>query len=420
MAYIGMKDERTYFCLEGKPVYFESEFARMYKNQRKTLIKYLKSINVSENTIESMLDSRYYCYNDDLPPPYQLDGYRIYDGFVGSRISDSLNSYITVPDLRQYIINFDKNGYTGSLRKYPYLKTEVHDVMDIANAVESLKSAFHSRVGKISYRGSSMMYMLKRKFPNPIFCISNGEEYSLIPSFFRVYNGQNQEQLGLYFYNILEAMSLNYIADAQSLFQHYGYGTVFLDVTFDVIVSLFFALNKLVIDKNGFYDYVPLNKNEYQNAVLYVLCVDMTDDLFDYNLNNLKVPVYENEIIALRPQRQNSTTLRGDFASLNKAASEIIGVITFAKDFTIPKEMYDKRYLFPSPEEDEAYRFLIECENITDAKFKEMCKDMANSMIGEESTIITDQQYEFTAYQLRLASLLKSYGQKIMRFNFHK
>lgn len=358
------------------------QYKEIYFREIKNLIAYLRSERIDEDTIDKMVESGF-ILNSDL----------ITDTFYGQNIA--YQPSISIDDIRY----FQANGKWNEKTTLHYTVNKVNDVGELYEILDSLKKQYKH----ILYRGSTNHFIFKRKFQSPFYSDKDGYEISLIPSFYRkfskdymtregngggvlpafnstilreLYNVEIKRLLELYtknqicfdeFYNKMddyrEIMWQNNISelDLHTIEQHYGLDSNVLDVTFNVDTALFFAFNKLVNIKQNYFDYSIIDKNEYKNAVLYILVPQSTlEDINEWKYTEIKIMDTE----CVRPVRQECTSLPVDVDAINRAASEVVSVIRFSDDFVLPDNVPKKDYLFPSSKDDPFYKYLLKNEQI--------------------------------------------------------
>lgn len=149
-----------------------------------------------------------------------------------------------------------------------------------------------------------------------------------------------------------------------ALAQHYGLPTNGLDVTTDIDVATWFATNKYTIDDTGLSSYTALKadtwgKNSEDFPVIYV-CQPVS--------NTTSLSLHSCEILdklglnALRPERQSAKFFLGAHTEhQNRLAEAIVCAFRLLPSTYATKVNFD--YLFPSPEEDIAYREMLKLNN---------------------------------------------------------
>ncbi len=347
----------------------------LFANKIKRMEEYLKGEGIKDDLIENMVESGYICFN-----------HIIYDTYYGLK-----NEYLPPITIEQIKFYQENKRHRRVFPPFDKIFT-VKNFMEIDDILSDIKSKYKNVV----YRGATNLYTFKRPFPSPYFSDSNGYEISLVSSYFRKFSQNYMERiekesiisflrpflhnvyyeqfndLWLQFENgeilhqdfcdraesFRDKLWNNYISntDASTVEQHYGIDSRMLDVTFDIKIALFFAFNNLVKIKNSYYDYVEIGKKEYTNAVVFVL-KPHTDllDILEWKYDDIEINGYK----CIRPIRQQCTSLSSSIDAINEAASEVVAIIKFDKEFELPTDIPEKDYLFPSPKEDPFFEALI-------------------------------------------------------------
>jgi len=134
--------------------------------------------------------------------------------------------------------------------------------------------------------------------------------------------------------------------------QHYGAPTPYIDVTRDIKVAEWFALNKLRIDSKGMTAIGTVHAPFRESAIFVFLVLD---DL---------VPMVETEDLvdpseSLRPYRQHCAVLGGAGNLYRNATSRFVGVKIKFGDAFLPAGLPTATWLFPGPDEDNALKQLL-------------------------------------------------------------
>jgi hypothetical protein len=150
--------------------------------------------------------------------------------------------------------------------------------------------------------------------------------------------------------NLIGSYNLYFMALA--LAQHYGLPSAGLDVTDDLDVALFFALHEFKGDKGApYYFNIHKRSSHGEPSVIYLLSGNKRFYL-DYEKT---IPSF---IQSIRPQRQNAKFLHSGWGyNLNDCARRLFMALYLDPegDFVCK---YNKKYLFPGPEEDSFGAFL--------------------------------------------------------------
>jgi hypothetical protein len=137
------------------------------------------------------------------------------------------------------------------------------------------------------------------------------------------------------------------------ILQHYGAPTPFIDVTRDIRVAEWFALNQITVGANGLSMSGMVNP-PFREPVIYVFLVP----------HGLAPIVNTEELVtpeeSLRPHRQACAVLGGPGNLYRNAASRFIALkIKFADTFT-PLDLPTAQHLFPGPDEDNTLKRLLD------------------------------------------------------------
>ena len=137
--------------------------------------------------------------------------------------------------------------------------------------------------------------------------------------------------------------------------QHYGIKTAALDVTFDLSVACFFALNSFSLNHNGrgyFY-------RTYENINPVVYCFVFRDPPLTRTFDLTSSFPWFKDFEPVRPIRQNCALVGTGSFSINIARPDIAVILELDLDFDI-SGLPDQNYLFPSISEDPFYLYLLE------------------------------------------------------------
>ena len=350
-------------------------YREYFDGEIRDMVVYLRNEDIDEKIINDMVDSGYVCYND-----------MIFDTFYGFNLYNTRT--IGINEIKYYQQNRKWESFYPRQKKI-YI---VNDIDEIYSIVDRLNIGND----KILFRGATSIYMFRRAFPSPVYSDKNGNEISMVPSYFRKYSNNYMERRDLEefcrflnsffenlyyekFYKLVNSYKNNEISfekycdeaedfkeeldkdtldfiDLSTIVQHYSYESNVLDVTYNIEIALFFALNKLVSVVKNYYDYIPLEKKEYKNAVIYILSPQtVLNDVNQWKYNYFTI----KNLDCVRPIRQECTSLPANIDNINIAASEIRAIIKFSENFKLPVIMPQKEYLFPSAKEDPFYAYLL-------------------------------------------------------------
>lgn len=139
--------------------------------------------------------------------------------------------------------------------------------------------------------------------------------------------------------------------------QHYGAPTPFVDVTRDIRVAEWFALDRLHVDAHGVLTAERATGRSHA-PVIYVL----------FSLEDLTPLVDTAELVtaeeSLRPHRQSCALIGGPGNLYRNAVSRFVGLkIEFADSF-VPRTMPTTRHLFPGPDEDNTLKHILAREEL--------------------------------------------------------
>jgi hypothetical protein len=138
------------------------------------------------------------------------------------------------------------------------------------------------------------------------------------------------------------------------ILQHYGAPTPFIDVTHDIRVAEWFALNRVDVEEDGLSTSGMVGQPFREPAIFVFLVLDGLTPIVDTEA--LTTP---DE--ALRPHRQACAVLGGAGNLYRNAASRFIALkIKFADGFQ-PAGLPTARHLFPGPDEDAMLKRLLGC-----------------------------------------------------------
>lgn len=136
------------------------------------------------------------------------------------------------------------------------------------------------------------------------------------------------------------------------ILQHYGAPTPFVDVTHDIRIAEWFALNRISIGDKGLSTGAKV-KAPFVDSIIYAFLV--LDGLTPFvNTEQLVTPEQ-----SLRPHRQACALIGGPGNLYRNALSRFIGLkIKFARGF-VPRRIPTARHLFPGPDEDNTLKRLL-------------------------------------------------------------
>jgi len=136
------------------------------------------------------------------------------------------------------------------------------------------------------------------------------------------------------------------------ILQHYGAPTPFVDVTHDIRVAEWFALNQMSVQSNGLSTSGMVDAPFRSSAIFVFFALDGLVPIVD-------TEQLTTEAESLRPHRQACAVLGGAGNLYRNAASRFIGLkIKFADSFR-PSGLPTARHLFPGPDEDAMLKRLL-------------------------------------------------------------
>ena len=327
----------------------------------------------------------------------------VVDRFYGGALAST--------DERTRIAARDFRQWFGGARNYVACH-KAKSLSDVVQAVDKLRSQTHRR---LLFRGQTAHYDLPRERPNPSLSVAGVGEPSFLPSLWRelwksnptsfrnftspregewqsvfshrwpigeihrrfaeinaaggwIHSHQDMEDsddpllkaYGRLQLDIAMGARFNLADTMNTLLQHYGLLSPYLDLTDDLDVALFFATNRFVRDANGSrYEFVGGNSGR---ALVYVFREDRTE-----------MSTYGHERIVelmkpLRPVRQSCVVCRSAPFALNLCGDFLTGVIEL--DFDVPVGRLKMADLFPNDDEDLFLAALKTCrpfaERVTD------------------------------------------------------
>lgn len=386
-----------------------SETYRNYIAKGQILLrKLLEKKGFSNEIIKAVLDSGYLAMKaDTVLAPGSM---HIVDGFYGSKTMWGLiplgffSNYLRQP--------LDKYVFPKMSRHY-----KVSSLQDAkARLLDDPNAPFYL-AGEMAFRGQTNKYSIKRQIPNPMARDIDGSEELILASYWRqflpsiidrtrslksntidaffsdpilrknipdnIMNTIDQFDSGGYRlideYNVWSHTDdltlaekftdnvmprtgyVRYSREGRlfrqlpTIQQHYGIRTAGLDVTFDLSVACFFALNSFSFNENG-KGYFQ-RKNKDVNPVVY--CFVFHDPPLTKTLDITSSFDWFKDFEPLRPKRQNCALVGTDSFSVNVAQADMAVILELDLDFDT-SGLPDQNYLFPSASEDPFYSYLLE------------------------------------------------------------
>jgi hypothetical protein len=371
----------------------------MIPRQKPDLAEALRSSGVGPARIEDVIGSGYRL----LPSSSVLDSRDsvgvVVDTFYGSTMPASHFDFATFAEY----VKGTECPFRYNPRRIP--------VRSLVHAREVLERPENKRwldEGRLSFRGQSQEYFTRRPFPNPYVGNDSGEEPLVIPAFWRqfrddwnsrlgqqcasifrglhadefIYHGipqwQRLAEINLARYGDHSMSDLEDFPDPESreyyrryikfkveldrnvdiplVEQHYGIKTNGLDVTFDIGVALFFAVNQARRDTHDRIVFERAN-SDLPTGVVYMFVfrapsLSTTQDMVEQVLTF-------KHLHPERPIRQRCALPFFHDWCINEAICHCHGILEITPDFDdgcLPTAAE----LFPSPDEDPFYRVALD------------------------------------------------------------
>lgn len=292
--------------------------------------------------------------------------------------------------LRDHYTEFYENNIKSDLvrcKHYCYPIIDVSSILEMEDIVSQIPSRGS---GEIFYRGQNKCYMIQRnsKVRELLFGDSNITEPSLITSacrwnydyddlHFKLKYFFGQEYLYAHKQSELEFQDKNtlwnkisidplceYDYAIMALAQHYGLPTHGLDITTDLNVATWFATNVFRNDsgRSSYSKMTQWSEDKKDWPVVFVfqpITHTIMPSLHDCSeLTKLGVK-------ALRPERQSAKLFLGGHSDHQNRLAEAL-VCVFRLSPEIYKTNLDFDYLFPNPQEDNAYQDILNlCDDVS-------------------------------------------------------
>jgi|GEM_PF-6262770 len=323
--------------------------------------------------------------NEDLKHPgFIMDKY-YRSIFSAVDLNRKCAVYGKVNVLRDYYTDF----YNG-INKYEFLRCKhycmpIIDVNSIDEMNELISSIPKRSKSGIFFRGQTSYYSLNRseRIKKVLFGDSESNEPSLITNASRSnYNYDHLHFILKYFleheivfkdyeknkekkeiFQKLEKLKGSFLLEldyaVMALAQHYGLPTHGLDVTTDLDVAVWFATNKFKQD-NDMASYTKMNKDDWNKDKNKWPTVFVFQNVLTSTSTSLQdcVDLESIGLKALRPERQSAKFFHAAHGDHQNRLAESL-VCAFRLCPSEYETKYAFNYLFPSPEEDDAYKFMI-------------------------------------------------------------
>lgn len=340
-------------------------------------------INMPNKTFSSFFNNQ---KKEDVKiPGFIMDKY-YRSIFTGHELSNKCALYGTNDVMRDHYTEFYSTLKDNKLlrcKHYSIPIINVNNIDEIYNHISSIPKRGNSG---LFFRGQTSFYEINRtqNVKNLLFGDSNSCEPSLITSASRLnFNYDNLHFSLKYFLehhllfkkyknkidkkNILSNLSkmnesvlceIDY--GIMALAQHYGLPTHGLDVTTNLDVAIWFATNKFKKDKN-ICSYEKISKEKWSDKEEKWPMIFVFQNVLNSTSSSLQdcKELDKLGIKALRPERQNAKFFHGAHTDhQNRLAESLVCAFRLCPNDYETK--VDFEYLFPSPEEDVAYKFMIE------------------------------------------------------------
>jgi hypothetical protein len=342
-----------------------------------------EKLGIPSNEIESLIRSGY----------VMLEEHVVIDRYYGGALRSS-DQYSRIPvhcfkewyqKAKLGITDFPRNAKCMTANSLAELEQQISDLSERIRL-------------PLVFRGQTKNHMLAREVPNPALSVPGIGEVSLIPSLWRemlktknlsfhnfvgldllgwskiiysqfdtdeidrrvekarsdgewMYSAQDMEdsddpvlhEFGRVRLDLSMGMGFNLADLLNTLLQHYGLLTPYLDLTTDLYTALFFATNTYEPGlKTSTYRYVGTNNGE---SVLYVLRRHQSE-MNEYATNRVL-----HKLVPRRPEVQSCVICRSSPFAINLAADFVVAIIKLS--FDIPEEKrIASRLLFPTSAQD--------------------------------------------------------------------
>lgn len=332
-------------------------FKYSFSNKEKEDIKYLgfimdKYYRSIFSAVE--LDKKYALYGkDDVLRDHYTDFYNGLDNYELLRCKHygiPLIDVSSIDEMQKIISKMPKRGENGIFFRgqtsYYSLNREERVKKVLFGDSNSNEPSIVTNASRSNYNYDHLHFILKYFLEHEII--------------FKDYKNQKEKKETFQKLEELKSsflLKLDYAVVA--LAQHYGLPTHGLDVTTDLDVAAWFATNKFNQDGN-IASYTKMNKDDWKKDKNKWPTVFVFQNVLNSTASSLQdcVDLESIGIKALRPERQSAKffhAAHGDHQ--NRLAESLVCAFRLSPNLYETKYGFD--YLFPSPEEDEAYKFMI-------------------------------------------------------------
>lgn len=338
---------------------------------QENLVQTLQEHGIDDNKISEIIESGYIKWNYAL----QFNEIKIEPCVLDTFYGNKYSGLIPIESFIKYITE-------GEIPK-SQLITKYYTVKSLQEAEKILSTERHSKYynyGKLSFRGQSKEYWLKRKVPNPFRKDNLNRERFIVPSFWRScinnHNPASRPTNQNFMFNIFPPYNFAYnliikggVFDKNDIYdasfsrdislveQHYGRKTIGLDITYDLSTAFFFASHQFaeVEGASKKYTYLPIKKGEHKGVVYCFVFRDPSVNKTEWMIKSVKA---FQHIPPLRPLRQSCALPNFHSTEVNAAATDLDAVFFLDENFDT-SGLPSKEYLFPDVKEDLFYGALL-------------------------------------------------------------
>jgi hypothetical protein len=327
------------------------------------LMHFLEYRGINEELINDVIDSGYF-----LRWSVNLNGETIIsvgDKLYGNKL---ISSNFEIEDFIKYITQ-----QPVTFEHYPFNTFNVKTYEEIIEILNKPERKRYMDSGRLSFRGQSNEYFIKRKIPNPIRKDFTGKEISILPGSFRKRKLDLEEDLPLipkatstleYFMPFFVPKGTPYdIAhsyDFRRVEQHYCSQTDGLDITFDIQSAIYFATHKYQEIELGKATYNKIDKGDHKGVIYCFVFTDPPVKKTEYLIKDFDVfKINKPERIL----RQHCGLPLFNEYERNIALTDINCIIYLDSDFDY-SDGFSYEYMFPKEKDDSFYCKLMEIKKM--------------------------------------------------------